>query len=188
MSTNSPRADRPRSAAAVATSESSEIGKSSASESSEIGKSPAPAGVERSASPAGPKRVRPARAGSLDRTPCSRSPTSEKRPDLLAMAKIGDEFGLFALLDTQKDGLVVDMEEVDSKGCTALMLATEAGHFDTCEMLLKKGKCNVDTINEKTGRTALHIAINKGKLPIAKLLAEKYKAQLEIADITFGTY
>ena len=175
MST-SPRADRPRSG--TTTPESPTNGKSSAP------------GIVRATSPApAPKRERPVRAGSLDRNPCSRPPTSEKRPDLLAMAKIGDEFGLFALLDSQtKDGIVVDMEEVDSKGSTALMLATEAGHFDTCEMLLNKGKCNVDTINEKTGRTALHIAISKAKLPIAKLLAEKYKAQLEIPDITFGTY
>ena len=155
-------------------------------ESSTAGKSSAPGA--RSASPAGPKRERPPRAGSLDRSPLAHPVPSEKRGDLLAMAKIGDEFGLFALLESQKDGFVVDMEEVDSKGYTALMLATEAGHFDTCEMLLNKGKCNIDTINEKTGRTALHIAISKAKLPIAKLLAEKYKAQLEIADITFGTY
>lgn len=64
----------------------------------------------------------------------------------------------------------VDIDAVDPKGDTPLVLATGKGHAHLARILLNRG-ANVEVVNED-GATALHIATQNGSTDLAKMLVE----------------
>ncbi len=72
------------------------------------------------------------------------------------------------------------LNETDAKGNTPLMLASQAGHIETVDLLIKN-KSNLDHQN-KQGQTALLLAIDHQKMAIAELLI-KAGANVTLADV-----
>lgn len=62
-----------------------------------------------------------------------------------------------------------DVDQVDSRGFTPLMVASENGHLKTCELLISKGA----NVNSHTHGTALLLAVKMGHLSCSELLIEK---------------
>jgi hypothetical protein len=93
---------------------------------------------------------------------------------LVESAKKGDEMKVMELL---KKG--TDVEWTDAKGQTALMHACDAGHDGVVNVLLgTMGKANVDTVNPKNGRTALHYAVGKARFSTTQILIEEWEAKI----------
>lgn len=73
---------------------------------------------------------------------------------------------------------VIDIDDGDRKGYTALMFAAFFDYSQIVRVLLSKG-ANVLIVNDD-GLAALHIAANEGAVETTKLLV-KAKADLEVA-------
>ena len=65
-----------------------------------------------------------------------------------------------------------DVEERDEDGWTPLLNAAYFGHTEVCELLLEKGKANIEEM-EPLGNTALNIAADKGDASTVALLLSK---------------
>ena len=63
-------------------------------------------------------------------------------------------------------GARVDARE---KGFTPLLAAADSGHTDVCELLLQKGRANIEDTNPD-GSTALNIAAGEGFVSTVELL------------------
>lgn len=82
-------------------------------------------------------------------------------------AKHGNKDLLNAVLET---GLA-DINQVDTEGNTALMLAAENGYEDAVNALLETGLADIDQVNTN-GNTALMLAAKNGNNKIVKALIE----------------
>ena len=76
------------------------------------------------------------------------------------------------------DGLI-DIDQVDPKGCTPLMLASYHGHSHVVRVLLNK-RANVSIVGDG-GITALHLSALQGHLAVSKMLVNA-GADLEASD------
>ena len=65
-----------------------------------------------------------------------------------------------------------DVEEKDEFGFTPLLNAAYFGHTEVCELLLERGKANLEE-TEPVGNTALKLAASKGNASTVALLLSK---------------
>jgi len=68
------------------------------------------------------------------------------------------------------------LDDKDEAGNTALLLATQNGHHQVCEALLKAGAN--PAVNDLLGNNALHTAVEKGNIRVVQLLSA-YKGLLD---------
>jgi ankyrin repeat protein len=93
--------------------------------------------------------------------------TYRTESDLFDFARAGDLRG-FATLISQQPAL--DLNEINQKGFSALMLAVYNGQQDFCEALLRSG-ADVNS-TDSIGNTVLMASAYKGNLNIVKLLLD----------------
>ena len=73
-----------------------------------------------------------------------------------------------------------EMDIQASDGITALIKCAQEGHLDNAKVLIDAG-CNLDLVDKKEGRTALHWAAYIGRPEVARILVNN-GAQLQIRD------
>lgn len=93
--------------------------------------------------------------------------TFPKTPDLFDLARSGD---LLGLRDIITDHYNLDLDQRNSAGFSALMLAVYNGQRDFCEALLRSG-VNVESA-DNMNNTVLMAASFKGNIDIIKLLLQ----------------
>ncbi|KAF0682808.1 Aste57867_25107 [Aphanomyces stellatus] len=99
---------------------------------------------------------------------------------MLEAAKGGD---LVMLQSSLYDGVPIDRID-EATGCTALVLATQAGHVNVVKFLLEHGAKADST--DQTGSTVLVLAVKMGLYHIVKLCLESC-AKLEATDAALKT-
>ncbi|CAH8662286.1 unnamed protein product [Schistosoma rodhaini] len=72
-----------------------------------------------------------------------------------------------------------DVNRPVKNGFTPLHLATKRNHLDSIHLLISKGA--ITDKGSRNGYTPLHLASQDGQIEIVKVLAEKYKAQVDAA-------
>lgn len=93
--------------------------------------------------------------------------TFPQTPSIFDLARSGDLLGLRDLLMTNPE---IDLNQKNSSGYSALMLAVYNGQQDFCEALLRSGVC-VESF-DKMKNSVLMAASFKGNLNVIKLLLE----------------
>ena len=89
--------------------------------------------------------------------------TDKERTVLIKRAREGDADKVATLIRFN-----VDVNQMDSAGCTALYYATKKGHLAVATLLLDRGADH--TIASEDGALPLHMACYHGHLPLVSLL------------------
>ena len=63
-----------------------------------------------------------------------------------------------------------DVDKVDDKGCTPLIMAAQNGHMEVVRFLVEEGKADVDKATTDDGSTPLLLAAQKGHTEVVRFL------------------
>ncbi|KAI0444886.1 WD40 repeat-like protein [Xylaria telfairii] len=103
---------------------------------------------------------------------------TKKAANIWMAVTVSDLATITSLLDS---GVNVNRRRKSDEAETLLYLAVKSGHFEVCEMLLKRG-ANINTVQRGSSRTALHAAVVAGNLDIVHLLVSQEGCQIDETD------